>query len=441
MNTNTPRNTQRSLSALGLAGLLGLGLVHTAQAQTTSGTATNPNVTQPPQPVLPSDIDRTQFRASARALGMGGTDLIVAGDASAAAFNPASIAASGQSSFALSAVGRTSNVHVAKINDLSKGLKDVGNQINDNNGSLAAVRDGFTKIYNFATNAGADDKSGTPAVLSANVAPLVGFSAKLGRKPDSVRVGVVSYGELGAKVQLIANALAVPGLSGPTGKVSAAYGVLGLTNVAVPFSVPIKLGALGIAPRFTQASYAAAGFLADETSTANGFDPTVGPTTPNGNITGATYKEVHQSKFDLDVGYTSVADPLYHVRGAVVVHNLLSPSFRLPRVINGNSLGVPAGGDFNFTMKPQIDVGGMSDYNGVTYALELHDVNNVNGGKRSFHAGVEYPVARVFSVRVGYDRSRFVAGIGIGTSAFRLDLATGTNPQEQVALGLTFGSR
>ena len=65
-------------------------------------------------------------------------------------------------------------------------------------------------------------------------------------------------------------------------------------------------------------------------------------------------------------------------------------------------------------MKPQIDLGGLGDYNGVTYAVELHDVNNVNGGKRSLHAGVEYPVARSFAVRVGYDQSRFVAGLGIG---------------------------
>ena len=446
MNTNTQRNTQRrlsatGLSALGLAGLLGLGLVGAAQAQTTSGTATNPNVTQPPQPVLPGDIDRTQFRGSARAMGMGGTDLILFGDASAAAFNPASVGAAGKSSFATTAEGRTSNVHVDKINDLSKGLKDVGNQINDSNGSLASVRSGFTKIYNFATNAGADATTGSPAVLSASVAPLVGLSGRLGRKPDSLSIGVVGYGELGAKVQLIANAIPVPGLAGPTGKVSAAYGVLGLTNVAVPLALPVKVGTLGFAPRFEQASYAAAGFLADETSTANGFDTTVSPTTPNGNITGATYREVHQSKFDADLGFTSIADPLYHIRGAIVVHNLFSPTFHLPRVINGNSLGVPAGGSFDFTMKPQIDLGGRSDYGGVTYAVELHDVNNVNGGKRSFHAGVEYPVARAFAVRVGYDRSRFVAGIGIGTSAFRLDLATGTNPQEQVALGLTFGTR
>ena len=433
INTKTV-STRRCLPALALAGLAGVGLAHTARAQTTTA-----SVTQPPQPVLPSQIDRTQVRASARALGMGGTDLILFGDASAGAFNPASVASAGKFSEAQTATGQTSNVHVAKINDLSKGLKDIGNQINDNNGSLAAVRDGFQKIYNFATGAGANATTGSPAVLSANVAPLVGISGKLGQSPNSASIGVVGYGELGAKVQLLANAIPVAGLTGPTGKVSAAYGVLGLTNVAVPFSVPIKFGALGIAPRYTQASYAAAGFLADETSLANGTDPATGA--PNGNITGATYREVHQSKLDADIGYTSPADPLYHVRGAVVVHNLFSPSFRLPRVINGNSLGVPGGGDFNFTMKPQIDLGARSDYGGITYAVELHDVNSVNGGKRSLHAGVEYPVARAFAVRVGYSQSRFVAGIGIGNQNARLDIATGTDPQEQVAIGLTFSGQ
>ena len=43
--------------------------------------------------------------------------------------------------------------------------------------------------------------------------------------------------------------------------------------------------------------------------------------------------------------------------------------------------------------------------------------------------------------RVGYSGSRFVAGIGLGSENARLDIATGTNPQEQVAIGLTFSTR
>ncbi len=390
---------------------------------------------QAPAPVTPSDLDRTQFRASARALGMGGTDLIISGDASAAAFNPASIATAGKGSESNTVVGRTSNVHVDKIKDLSNGLKNLGDQFNNNNGSLAPVRDSFQKVYNFATNAGANDNaaSPSPATLSASLAPLAGVSVK--------NIGIVGYGTLAAKVDLQPVAIAVPGLTGPTGKVFARYGVLGLTNIAVPFSIKTPVGPVGIAPRFTQASYAAAGFLADETDTCNGFDTTVSPTTPNGNIVGATYKEVHQSKFDVDLGYTSIPDPIYHIRGAVVVHNLLSPSYHLPRVINGTSLGVIPPGDFNFTMKPQIDIGGLGSQKGLTYAVELHDINNVNGGKNSFHAGVEYPVARMLYLRGGYDRSRFVGGIGLALGGVRLDLATGSNPQEQVAVGLTFGGR
>jgi len=388
---------------------------------------------QAPAPVTPSDIDRTQFRASARAMGMGGTDLIMFGDVGGAAFNPASVGTAGAYSETQSAVGRTSNVHVAKINDLSNGLKNLGDQFNNANGSLAPVRDAFQKVYNFATGAGANAQTGSPATLSASLAPLAGFSVK--------NVGLIGYGTLAAKVELQPVAVAVPGLTGPTGKVFARYGVLGLTSVAVPFSLPVAVGTVGISPRFTQASFAAAGFLADETDTSNGFDTGVSPATPNGNIVGATYKEVHQQKLDLDLGFTSIPDPVYHVRGAVVVHNLLSPTFHLPRVVNGASLGVIPSGDFDFQMKPQVDIGGLSTYNNITYAAELHNLGNVNGGKRSVHLGVEYPLGRTLSLRGGYDRSRFVAGVGLAFGGARLDLATGTNPQEQVALGLTFGGR
>ena len=390
-----------------------------------------PSFAQAPAPVTPSDLDRTQFRASARAMGMGGTDLIVSGDVSAAAFNPASVGTAGAYSETQSAVGRTSNVHVAKINDLSNGLKDLGDQFNHNSGSLAPIRDSFQKVYNFATNAGANDQTGSPATLSASLAPLVGFSVK--------NVGLVAYGTLVAKVGLQPIAVPITGLTGPTGKVYASYGALGLTNVAVPFSLPVAVGTVGISPRFTEASFAAAGFLADETDTSNGTDPLTGA--PNGNIVGATYKEVHQQKFDVDLGFTSIPDPVYHIRGAVVVRNLLSPTFHLPRVVNGTSLGVIPTGDFAFQMKPQIDLGGLSTLNGITYAAELHNLGNVNGGKRSVHLGVEYPFGRTFSLRGGYDQSRFVAGLGLSFGNARLDLATGTDPQQQVALSLTFGGR
>ena len=383
---------------------------------------------QAPAPVTPSELDRTQFRASAHAMGMGGTDLILSGDVGGAAFNPASVGAAGAYSETQTAVGRTSNVHVAKINDLSNGLKDLGNQFNNANGSLAPVRDAFQKVYRFATNAGANDQSGSPATLSASLAPLAGFSVK--------NIGLVAYGTLAARVDLQPIAVPITGLSGQTGKVYARYGVLGLTNIAVPFSLPVAVGTVGISPRFTQASFAAAGFLADETDLSNGTDPLTGA--PNGNIVGATYKEVHQQKFDIDLGFTSIPDPVYHIRGAVVVHNLLSPTYHLPRVVNGTSLGVIPTGDFAFQMKPQIDIGGLSTYNKITYAAELHNLGNVNGGKRSLHLGVEYPIGRTLSLRGGYDQSRFVAGLGLSFGGVRLDLATGTDPQQQVALGLTF---
>jgi len=407
------------VAALVLAALAHAGGATEARAQTPV-----------PSPIAPADLDRTQFRASARALGMGGTDLILFGDASGAAFNPASIAFAGQGSEANTITGRTSNVHVNKINDLSRGLKDLGNQFNSSS-SLAGVRDAVQKVYSFATDAGAAG-DGSPATLSASVSPLVGASVG--------SVGVVAYGGLMAKVQIRPYSQATlgtnfTGLGSPAGAVTAAYGVLGLTNIAVPFSIKTPAGPVGFAPRYVQASYAGAGFLANETSTANGFDPNGAP---NGDIAGATYRETNTSKVDLDAGFITNPDPVYHIRGAVVVHNLFSPSFHLARRINSSLGALPAGGDFSFQMKPQIDLGGRTTGPGVTYAAEVHNVNSVNGGKHTVHLGVEYPVSRVFSVRGGYDASRFVAGVGVGTPAFRLDVATGTNPQEQVALSLTF---
>jgi len=362
---------------------------------------------------------------------MGGTNLI-GNDISYAAFNPASVARSGPSSGAITAVGRSSNVHVDKINDLSKGLKDLGNQLNSSSNSLVGVRDAFKKVYSFATNAGANDVTASPTSLSANLAPLAGFSVK--------NVGLIGYGTLAAKVQLQAQSIAVPGLNdSPTGKIAAGYGVLGLSNIAIPFSIPVVVGTVGISPRFTQASYAGAGFVADETD-AKSFGSTNG--VPNGSISGATYKEVHQQKFDIDLGFTSIPDPLYHVRGAVVVRNLLSPKYKLPLIVNGSSLGTATTlSSFDFQMKPQIDLGLLRETKGLSLAAELHNLGNVNGGKRSVHLGAEYAIAHSLFLRGGYDQSRFVIGVGFAFSGVRLDLATGSKPQEQAALSLTFGGR
>ena len=414
-----------------MAALVGVLGVFSALGATSAFCQAASSTTLVPNPVAPSDLDLTQVQAGARAQGMGGTDLI-GNDISYAAYNPASIARSGPSSASITAVGRSSNVHVDKINDLSKGLKDLGNQLNSSDNSLVGVRQAFKKVYNFATNAGANDTTASPAYLSANLAPLVGFSVK--------NIGLVGYGTLSAKVQLQAQAIPVPGLNdSPTGKIAAGYGVLGLSNIAIPFSLPVAVGTIGISPRITQASYAGAGFVADETD-ATSFGSTNG--VPNGSISGATYKEVHQQKFDLDLGFTSIPDPLYHVRGAVVVHNLLSPTYHLPLIVNGSSLGKAATlTNFDFQMKPQIDLGILRETKGLSLAAELHNLGNVNGGKRSVHLGAEYAVAHSLFLRGGYDQSRFVVGVGFAFSGVRLDLATGSKPQEQLALSLTFGGR
>ena len=403
-------------------------------AALSAGHAASAQTAPVPSPIGPDQLDRTQFRASARAQGMGGADLLLFGDVSGAAFNPAAIAFAGPSSETNTLSARTGNVHVGKINGLSSGLKDLGDQFNSSSSSLAGIRDAFRRIYSFASDAGAG-QNGSPASLTADAAPLAGINAR--------NVGVVAYGSLSAKVSLQAFNQVSLGtnfamLGSPSGAETAAYGVLGLSNIAVPFSVKTSAGPIGISPRYEQASYAGAGFMANETSTANGFDASGAP---NGEIAGATYREVHQSKFDVDLGYISNPDPIYHLRGAFAVHNLLSPVFHLPRRLNSSLGAVPAGGDFSFGLKPQVDIGGLSVFRHVSYVAELHNINSVNGGKRSVHLGLEYPLARGLSLRGGYDQSRFVAGLGLSFGGIRLDLAASTNPQEQAALSLTFGGR
>ena len=335
---------QRGLRVTALFGTVGILATFGASA---SRSQTPGPVPIQGSPVQPSDMDRTQNQAGARAMGMGGTNLI-GNDVSYAAYNPASIARAGAYSGTATVVGRTDNVHVDKINDLSKGLKDLGNQLNSNDNSLTNVQDAFRKVYNFSTNAGASDTSLSPATLNGNLAPLAGVSVK--------NIGIVGYGSLTAKVQLQPQAVTIAGISTPSGRLSAGYGVLGITNIAVPFSLPVKVGTVGISPRFTQASYAGAGFLADETSTLYGSTNGV----PNGSIAGATYKEVHEQKFDVDLGFTSIADPIYHVQGAIVVHNLLSPTYHLPVVFNSGFGNTNTPSNFDFQMKPQIDIGAFS---------------------------------------------------------------------------------
>ena len=424
---------QRGLRAIALLGTVGILSAFGASSAYCQAPSPGPAPIQG-SPVAPSDMDRTQNHAGARALGMGGTDLI-GNDVSYAAYNPASIARTGSFSNSETIVGRTSNINVAKINDLANGLKDLGNQLNSNNNSLTNVRDAFQKVYNFSTNAGASDTSNTPAALGGNLAPLAGISV-------GHVVGVVVYGSLAAKVDLQPQAVVIPGLSSPSGRLGAGYGVLGITNIAVPFSLPVKVGTFGIAPRISQASYAGAGILADETDTQYGtMTDANGNVVPDGSISGATYKEVHQQKFDVDLGFTSIPDPIYHVQGAVVVHNLLSPTYHLPTIVNSGFGNTNTPSNFDFQMKPQIDFGLLRETKGLSLAAELHNLGNVNGGKRSVHLGVEYGLGKMLFLRGGYDQSRFVVGLGLSLGGIRLDLATGSKPQEQVALSLTFGGR
>lgn len=366
--------------------------------------------------VVPSDMDRTQMRPSARALGMGGTDLIITDDASGAAFNPASISQAGRGSIAADVQARTSNLNVSKVNKVVNDLKDFRDQANNNNinNTVSAVQNSFNELYDFAQGAGANTANGAPARINATLAPLLGFSVGA---PGGVSGGLLYYGGAQADVRLLAQSF-------PTGRLlQIDGGALVLQNIAVPIALPTTSGTVGISLKSVQANYTGISAVADERTNA---------------VSSTVFGESNQRKFDVDLGYTSAPAAVTGIRYAAVVHNLLSPSFHLQSPTGPN--GSPASRDFSFSMKPQIDAGLLAPipgYKGLQVAAEVHNLNGVNGGKKTFHLGGELQTSQSFAVRLGYDNQAIVAGIGLSLGDFRIDVATSTRPQERLSIGST----
>ena len=96
---------QRGLRVTALIGMTGLFGALGAPAAQCQAVAAAPV----PTPVTPSEIDRTQSQDNARALGMGGSDLIISGDVSDAAANPASMGGANRYSQANTIVGNSIN--------------------------------------------------------------------------------------------------------------------------------------------------------------------------------------------------------------------------------------------------------------------------------------------------------------------------------------------
>ncbi len=365
--------------------------------------------------VVPSDMDRTEMRPSARALGMGGTDLIITDDASGAAFNPASISQAGRGSIAADAQARTSNLNVSKVNKIVNDLKAFRDQANSNtNNTVSAVQNSFNELYDFAQGAGANTTNGAPARINATLAPLLGFSVGA---PGGVSGGLLYYGGAQADVHLTAQSFSTGRLLQIDG------GALVLQNIAVPIALPTTSGTVGISLKSVQANYTGISAVADERTNA---------------VSSTVFGEANQRKFDIDLGYTSAPMAETGLRYAAVVHNVLSPSFHLQSPTGPN--GSPASRDFSFSLKPQIDLGLLAPipgYKGLQVAAEVHNLNGGNGGKKTFHLGGELQTSQSFAVRLGYDNQAVVGGIGVSLGDFRIDVATSTRPQERLSIGST----
>ncbi|BDI32479.1 hypothetical protein CCAX7_45300 [Capsulimonas corticalis] len=378
--------------------------------------------------VLPGDIDRSQFRASAHALGMGGSDLLLNDGIDSAAANPAAIGDSGKFSFGLSAEARTDNVKWSDINDVVDNVTKVRDQIDNTTGGIStgqvtAAYDAFDSIYNFAIKAGAQPNGG-PATLKAVGAPSLGFSFG--------KFGVIAYGGVAVNLKLSAGTGTGPGLGLgliPTGvvrpsavqigdkrKVSVDGGLLAMSTVAVPIAVPIAVGVIGVSPKFVRADYGALSYTADAS---------------NNLISGTNYNSVSDQKLDVDLGFQSKS--FLGVRYAAVVRNLLQPKFNLKRRVGGHDQA----GDFNFTNSTEFDLGAMYTKENASYVVEEHNLSGANGANSTFHLGGEYRVGPVFALRAGYDDDRFVAGLGFNLHGTRFDIASSSDPDQRIAASVT----
>ncbi len=380
--------------------------------------------------VNPQTIDRSTIRPGARALGMGGAYLLGGGDAAASIYNPANIASSHSTGISTSVATRTDNVDFSDTLKLFDSISDLGDQADlggSGSNDVATVQGSFNDLYNIARDAGATP-GGLPARVRASAVPMLGISAG--------GFGITAYSGIFTDAQLAVSGVA-PGSRGVTTNGS----VLALSTLAIPYGRSFKtskgadIGTFGISAKLMRGDFAAARLLATE-----GVNPQTGVL---GDVTGATFARDDDTAFDLDLGYISPAFPkLYGARAAVVVRNVLSPSFDFlaPTQVNG----VPvASTPFNVRQKPQLDLGVAVPKIGLlplTVAAELHNVTGANSGDLSFHVGAEYRLNRLLALRAGVDDGELVGGLGfnIGSST-RLDLAIGANLKERVAIGFSAG--
>lgn len=371
------------------------------------------------QQLGPRFMDRSFHRPGARALGMGGAYLLATDDATAVAWNPAALVNVKRFTLPVEIVGRT-NFDVRDIQDLVDDLETIRDQtdVDDLQQVIAAIQNAFTRVQNFARSR---------PTLRASLLPFGGLSFG--------NFALTANSEAIVQVDTWVDTNSDPiGVSGgaplPTPNLYFRGGAIALTSVGIANAHSLPAGlTLGITVRYVRADFA--GFFGGAT-TNNIFarDPVIGQ----------DFDRVDEAKFTFDIGAIwepPVQPPMWRIRYAAVVRNVLPMKFNLPATSNG----IPRPGfDFSFRLNPEIDLGVLAAWKERTIGvLELHNVTQTNGGKRTIHVGVEHLLGGdVFAVRVGYDDDKPVLGLGINFKLLRIDLASGLRPKERAAIGISF---
>jgi hypothetical protein len=368
--------------------------------------------------VTPSRIDRTIFRANARAVGMGGTYLLVIDDASAGAFNPALLANAGRYSISIQGGARSENIPVDTINRITDSLDDFRDAIGSGSANLDNLRAELNRLYEAAVDAGARIGEARGGTIAAELDPLVAFSYR--------NVGALVYG--GISVNVAASIGEGTGPNADKRTLAIGAGVLDLAIIEVPYAFRLKPGYMGVGLKSIRGSYA--GYI-------------IGADASNNSLTGVRLNRQDSRKFDMDLGFISDPIPIKGlpgpgIRAAGVIRHLFAPTFSVPlesTTVIGPDPGLPSNADFR--LNPQIDLGAMAPYKRLLGVLELHNLSATNAGELTVHLGAEYQLARWVTLRAGLDHDRFVGGVGFMTGPVRLDVAVATDPIKRVYAGLS----
>ncbi|MGQ9462028.1 MAG: conjugal transfer protein TraF [Candidatus Fervidibacter sp.] len=378
------------------------------------------------QQVGPKFLDRSFQRPGARALGMGGAYLLATDDATAVAWNPAALVNVKRLTLPVEISGRT-NFNVQDVKDLADALKDIRDQIGLTP-TLQTLSSAVREVRDFALKNGA--KGDRPATLTASLAPIAGLT--FGSYGLTLSSGAFT------QVQIFVDQTTDPDpgdnidLSGESKNVYTRGGAVGISSLGLAHARQFPAGLiLGISVRGVRADFQ--GYAASA-----GVDDLNNPT--SGDAKGFAFARVHKNKFTFDIGALwepPVQPPMFKVRYAAVVRNLLPTKFNLPaKDLDGNPI---PGFDFSFRLNPEIDLGVLAEWKGRTIGvLELHNLTSSNGGDMTVHAGVEHwLMGNVFAVRLGYDDDKPVFGLGINLKVLRVDLAAGFKPKERAAIGIS----